>query len=68
MESVDIHFKQTFNFRQSKFNIIKSSNYKVGNNILSNRLSILNNKIELADLNLSLDSFKYKYKMSILAP
>ena len=67
MEWADIHFKQTFNSRQSNFNIIKSSNFKVGNNILSNRLSILNQKIELADLNLSLDSFKYKYKLSLLA-
>ena len=66
MEWVDIHFKQTFNSRQSNFNIIKSSNFKVGNNILSNRLSILNQKIELADLNLSLDSFKYKYKLLLL--
>ena len=68
MEWVDIHFKQTFNSRQSKFNIIKSNNFKVGNNILSNRLSVLNNKIILSDLNLSLDSFKCKYKLSLLAP
>ena len=58
---------QTLNSRQSNFNIIKSINYKVGNNILANRLSILNNKIALSDLNLSLDSFKCKYKLSLLA-
>ena len=66
LEWVDLHFKQTFNSRQTFFNVIKSSNYKIGSNILSNRFSILNNKILLDDLNLSLNSFKTKYKLSLL--
>ena len=52
--------------RQSHFKVIKSSNYKIGNNILSNRLSVLNNKILLDNLNLSLNAFKYKYKQTLL--
>ena len=66
LEWVDLHFKQTFNSRQTFFNVIKSRNYKIGSNILSNRFSILNNKILLDDLNLSLNCFKTKYKLSLL--
>ena len=66
LEWADLHFKQTFGQRQTFFNLIKSSNYKVGNNILTNRQSILNNKIKLKDLNLSLNSFKTKYKQILL--
>ena len=44
----------------------KSNNFIVGNNILSTRLLTLNNKIDLTDLNLSLDTFKIKYKEKLL--
>ena len=40
--------------------------YKVGSNLLVNRLSALNNTIELAWLNLSLNSFKIKCKELLL--
>ena len=66
MEWADLHFKQTFNSRQTSFRVVRSSNFKIGNNILSNRLSILNNKIPLNDLNLSLNTFKCKYKQVFL--
>ena len=66
LEWSDLHFKQTFGRRQNLFNLIKSQKFKVGDNILSNRLSILNNKIKLEDLNLSLNSFKTKYKQIFL--
>ena len=68
LEWVDLHFMQTFTTRQTKFNLIKTGKYKVANNILSNRLTVLNNKIELADLNLSLNIFNHKYKQTLLAP
>ena len=64
---VDLNFKQTFTTRQTHFNIIRSNNYRVGNNILSNRFYILNNKISLKDLNLSLNGFKTKYKPLLLS-
>ena len=64
LDWVDLNFKQTFT--TSNCNIIRSNNYKISNNILSNRLSILNNKIILNDLNLFLNSFKTKYKLLIL--
>ena len=66
LEWADLHFKQTFNSRQSQFRVVKTSNYKIGNNILTNRLSVLNNKIVLDDLNLSLNTFKCKYKQIFL--
>jgi hypothetical protein len=67
MEWIDLHYKQTFNPRHTYFNVLKEINYKIGNNILTARLSILNRKINLADLNLSLGSFKVKYKEIFLA-
>ena len=63
---LDLNFNQNLTSRQTMFNIIKTNNYLVGNNILSNRLSVINNKIELNDLNMSLDSFKVKYKKEFL--
>ena len=56
----------TFTSRQTTFKTIKSSNFKVGENLLSTRLSILNGIIPLIDLNLSLNAFKVKYKIFLL--
>ena len=43
LEWMDLNFKQTFGQRQTKFLIINPSRFKIGNNILANRLTILNN-------------------------
>ena len=51
---------------QITFKIVKSNNYKVGNNIITNRLHSLNNLIPLMNLNDSLSSFKIKCKKSLL--
>ena len=61
-----LNFQQTTTQRQTNFNIIKHNNFKIGNNILSNRLHALNNKIALVDLNRNLDTFKVKYKAILL--
>ena len=63
---IDLNFDQVFNSRSKNFKIIKNNNFLVGNNLISSRLAILNNKVELEDLNLSLDSFKIKYKKLML--
>ena len=63
---IDLNFDQVFNSRSKNFKIIKNNNFLVGNNLISSRLTILNNKVELEDLNLSLDSFKIKYKKLML--
>ena len=63
---IDLNFNQIFNSRQLNFNTIKTNNFIVGNNSLNTRFTILNSKIPLIDLNLSLESFKVKYKSIML--
>ena len=46
----------------TKFSTRRINKLKVGMNILSNRLTIINNKINLDWLNLSVDSYKVKCK------
>ena len=43
-------------------NIIKQQNYDVGKIIILNRMHVLNNKIDKSWLNLSLNSYKVKFK------
>ena len=66
LDWVALNFDQSTSRRQRFFNITPSGNYKIGNNILSNRLSVLNNKIELDWLNQSLQSFKITCKKNFL--
>ena len=42
---IDMNIQQNFNARQTNFHITDSSRLKVGKNIISNRLTILNSKI-----------------------
>ena len=66
LDWVALNFDQSTSRRQRFFNITSSGKYKIGNNILSNRLSVLNNKIELNWLNQSLESFKITCKKNFL--
>ena len=66
MDWIELNFNQTTTSRQTHFNTIKSNRFNVGNNLLASRLSILNLKIPLIDLNMSLASFKVKYKENFL--
>jgi hypothetical protein len=52
--------------RQSRFNVHKSCNYKIGNNILANKFTYIADKFELDLLNLPYPSFKYKMKIMFL--
>ena len=61
-EWVNLNFQQTLSSRQTKFGITRSNNYKIGNNLLCNRLAIINNLIPLPWLNLSLSTYKTKCK------
>ena len=63
---LDLNFNQILTSRQTSFKVIKSNNFLVGNNLITNRLATLNGKVDLKDLNLSLDSFKIKYKKDML--
>ena len=66
-EWVMLNFQQTLGSRQTNFNIIRSNNYKIGNNLLCNRLQIINNLIPLSWLNLSIESYKMKCKELLLS-
>jgi hypothetical protein len=52
----------TITGRQTKFEISKTDNYKIGQNALSNKLACLNKQIELESLDQSFASFKREMK------
>ena len=58
---IDMNYQQNFNTRNEKFHII-NNRY-----IMSNRLKVLNDKIDLDWLNLSLNSYKLKMKEIFLS-
>ena len=62
-EWIALNFQQILTSRQTTFSIVRTNKKRIGNNIISNRLYILNNKIDLIDLNESLSSFKVKHKV-----
>ena len=59
------HF-QVLTSRQTKFKIQKGNKSRVGLNALANRLHVLNDKIPLVWLNLSIDTYKIKCKALLL--
>ena len=67
VEWIALNFQQLLTPRQLKFSIIKTNNFKVGNNILANRLHILSNKINLTDLNEPISSFKKTHQKHFLS-
>jgi hypothetical protein len=48
--------------RQGLFTVAKTNKYKIGENILVNRLSVVNNLIPLDWLNLNYATYKLKCK------
>ena len=68
LEWLALNFNQNFNSREKTLKIINNSNYKIGkNNKLSNRLVILNNKIELDCLNTDKNTYKLLCKQKFIA-
>ena len=65
-EFINLNFQLNLNTRVTHANFFNRQNYEIGNNILLNRLSHLNNKIEKSWLDLSLDSFRVKCKQLFL--
>ena len=61
-EWLDLFTNQTFNDRMVNANFLDLSTYKIGKNIISNRFTILNNKIPLVQLNKDYLSFKLTCK------
>ena len=64
---INLFFNQQFNARERFVHLINTSKYKIGINILSNRLKILNGKIPLDWLNETFESFKIKVKVLFLS-
>ena len=64
---IDLNYQQNFNGRNTKFLVSNCAKYKEVSNLLVNRLSALNNTIELSWLNESLNSFKIKCKELFLS-
>ena len=62
-----INFNQNFNARTQTVFFFKTNRYKIGNNLLSNRLNILNGYVTFDMLNLSFDSYKLRMKELFLA-
>ena len=65
-EFMHLNFQLNTNERSSKISFHKMQNYEVGKNILLNRLTEINNKIEKSWLELSFDSYKVKCKQLFL--
>ena len=65
-EFIQLNFQANLNQRQQFHNVIKIQNYNVGNNILLNRLSHLNNIIPLTMTNDSYLTYKIKCKKLLL--
>ena len=61
-EFMHLNFQLNDNQRSTKVSFHKMQNYDVGKNILINRLTELNNKIEKSWLDLSWNSYKVKCK------
>ena len=65
-EMIDLNFQMINTRRQTFFETRNNSVFRVGNNILVNRLSCLNKKILLDELNLPFESYKIKCKEKFL--
>ena len=65
-ERQQLFFNQNFNRRNNKASFRDLSNYRIGKNLITNRLDILNNKIPYDWFNESILSFKLKCKALFL--
>ena len=63
---IDLNNQHNFNGRNTKFLVSNNAKFKIGVNKLVNRLTILDNKIEMEWMNMGLDSFKVKCKELLL--
>ena len=64
---LDLFTNQTFNTRNGNTHFVDTSTYKIGKNIISNRLNLINDQIKYEWLNLDLNHFKLKCKSLFLS-
>jgi hypothetical protein len=62
LDWADLNFQMITTSRQTTIDFHRSCNYKIGNNILTNKFVCIKRKIQLDFLNLSYPSFKYKMR------
>jgi hypothetical protein len=67
MEWLMLNFQQILTSRQTNFEFIRTNHYRVGQNILINRLSTINRLIPLEWVNLSKSLFKINCKNKFLS-
>ena len=60
-----LNFIQNFNQHLTKFITTDQSDYRIGKNLMANRLTLVNNSIELTDLNKSYNWFKIIMKKTV---
>ena len=65
-QKLNLFFNQNVNARTFKANFYESNNYKIGENLISDRLSVLSNQIPFEWLNLKIIPFKLKCKALFL--
>ena len=63
---VSLNLNQVLTSRQTHFETLRDQNYKIGANIISNRIATLNKQIPLTWQNLSKETFKNKVKQLYL--
>ena len=68
LDWVELNENQTITSRETYFRCAKTNLTIIRNNLLSSRLAVLNKKVLLTDLNMSLDYFKVKYKQILMSP
>ena len=61
-EWLSLFFNKTFNNRAMAANFIDNSKFKVGKNLIENRLTLLNNTINYQMLNQTYESYKITCK------
>lgn len=61
-----LNFQQNFNNRNNTLRVFSTSNYKVGQNLTSNRFVVINGILNLDWLNESFDTYKVKCKDKFL--
>ena len=65
---IDINFQQNLNSRNTTSKCFKTNRYKIGENIICNRLPSINGKKQLEWISESFDSFKLICKQALLTP
>ena len=64
---VDLNFQQNFNSRMGTFNLFKNNNYKIGLNLMCNRLTCINGLIGFEWMNYSFECYKIYCKRMFLS-